>query len=342
MSIGRSLFGSMQGKPVYQYQLSNSRGMIVRLISYGATISEIQVPDRRGQFVNVVAGFDNLDQYLQPHPHFGGTIGRVANRIANAKFSLGSRSYSLAANNGPHCLHGGKVGFDRVLWQGEILEDTGPAAVAFSYESSDGEEGFPGALSVRVSFLLSEDNGLTIDYRASGDQPTPVNLTNHAYFNLKGVGRGDILDHVLQVAADRYTPVDKTLIPTGEIRLVAGTPLDFNIPTAIGKRIQLLEGGYDHNYILRGPSDRPAACARDPESGRVLEVFTTEPGLQLYTGNFLDGSIVGLGGRYFKHGAFCLETQHFPDSINQPSFPSIVLMPGQTYRQVTTYRFSVQ
>jgi aldose 1-epimerase len=335
------------GAAVKLFTLANGQGMVARLTSYGAALTELRVPDRGGQVTNVVLGFNNLDAYLKSHPFFGVTAGRVANRIAKARFTLEGREYTLAANNGRNHLHGGIKGFDKVLWQAKALPVTDhEAAVEFSYFSKDGEEGYPGNLSVTVTYTLTEDNELKLDYRATTDKATPVNLTNHSYFNL--AGSGDVLAHELTIRADRYTPIDAELIPTGEIASVKDTPLDFTRPTWIGARIDKLKpapGGYDHNYVLNagGKSLVLAAQVYEPGTGRVMEVFTTEPGLQLYTGNFLDGKLSGHGGAIYKqHAGFCLETQHFPDAVNHPNFPSTILRPGESYRTVTVYKFTTR
>jgi aldose 1-epimerase len=335
------------GQPVSLVTLSNRHGMVAKITSYGAIVTELHVPGRQGQVTNVVLGFDNLERYLQGHPAFGATIGRVANRIAGARFTLDGKEYPLAANIGPHHIHGGRVGFHQRVWQTRPLPPQADrAAVEFSYLSVDGEEGYPGNLTVKVTFTLTDDNELRIDYEAETDQPTPVNLTNHSYFNL--AGHGDVLGHQLEIAADHYTPSDRALIPTGEIAPVAGTPLDFTTPRTIGSRIDQLRphpNGYDHNYVLNSGGGELAFAARavEPVSGRVLEAWTTEPGVQLFTANGFDGRIVGTGGVvYPRHAGFCLETQHFPDAINQPQFPSVVLRPGTTFRSATAFRFSVQ
>jgi aldose 1-epimerase len=335
------------GTPVQLFTLTNRDGMVARITSYGAILTELQAPDRQGQLTNVVLGFDNLERYLQGHPAFGATVGRVANRIAHARFTLDEQEYRLAANHGAHHIHGGIRGFDKVVWQSKALPAKHNAAsVQFSYLSPDGEEGYPGNLSVVVIYTLTDDNELRIDYHGTTDKPTILNLTNHSYFNL--AGSGDVLDHELFIDADRYTPADQDLIPTGEIVAVKGTPLDFTQPTRIGERIDQLKpqpNGYDHNYVLNsgGSSLALAARAYEPHSGRVLEVLTTEPGVQLYTGNWLDGRIKGIGGVvYGRHGGFCLETQHYPDSINQPGFPSTVLRPGQTFQSTTVFKFSTR
>jgi aldose 1-epimerase len=338
MSIERSDFGQLpDGRRAQLFTLRNGRGMTVKITNYGGIVTELHVPDRNGKVGNVVLGFDSLAPYLQPtNPYFGAIIGRVTNRIAHGRFMIDGRSYQVTTNTPPNTLHGGKFGFDKKLWDASA-EDS----LKLTYLSRDGEEGFPGALRVAVVYTLrDQENALQIDYTATTDQPTPVNLTNHSYFNLRGPGNGTVLDHVLTLSADAYTPVDQGLIPTGQIVSVAGTPMDFRQPTAIGQRIEQVPGGYDHNYVLKpGPV---AARVHEPTTGRMLEVVSSEPGCQLYTGNFLDGAVSGIGGRYVKHGAFCLETQHFPDVENHPNFPSIILRPGEKYHQTTTYRFSTQ
>jgi aldose 1-epimerase len=316
---------------------------MARITDYGTIITELHVPDRRGTLTDIVLGFDNLDQYLKGHPYFGCTVGRVANRIAKGKFSLDGRTYTLAVNNGSNHLHGGLKGFDKVLWSASPQNG---ASVKFSYTSPAGEEGYPGKLEVTVVMTLTDANELRIDYTAIADRPSPVNLTNHSYFNLAGAG--DILSHELMLAAESYTPTDATLIPTGEIRALKGTPMDFRSPQPIGSRITQLEGeepGYDSNYVINGggSSLSLAARVREPQSGRVMEVYTTQPGVQLYTANYLDGSLTGKRGVvYQRHSAFCLETQHFPDSVNHANFPSAIFRPGQAYRHTTLHKFSVQ
>jgi aldose 1-epimerase len=337
------------GQQVKGFELINQHGMRAKLISFGAILTELYVADKQGKFDNVVLGFDTLAGYTGDHPYFGATIGRVANRIANARFKLGQQEYRLFANNGKHSLHGGKRGFDKVNWQvqGQKSDKDGHA-VTFKYISKDGEEGYPGELAVLVTYTLTNANELRIDYFATTDAPTPVNLTHHSYFNLAGHASGSILDHILTLQADKYTPVDADLIPTGQIEPVAGTPLDFTKPRRIGDAVAKLPGepgGIDHNFVLNGKSGELRSVAKlvDPKSGRFLELLTTEPGLQVYTGNYLDGKIKGTGGAvYQRHQGICLEAQHFPDSINQPKFPSIVLQPGAFYRQITVHRFGVQ
>jgi aldose 1-epimerase len=306
------------------------------------------VPDRDGKTADVVLGFDDLKGYLAGHPYFGATVGRVANRVAGGKFSLGGKDYTLAVNNGPNSLHGGTKGFDKVVWAAKPIERPDGPAVEFSYTSRDGEEGYPGTLAVVVTYTLTDDNALKIEYKATTDKPTPVNLTNHSYFNLAGPASGTILGHELMLAADKYTPGDATMIPTGEIAPVTGTPLDFTAMTPIGARISQIPGepgGYDHNFVIKADGKSPALAARvhEPKTGRVMEVFTTEPGVQLYTSNFLDGTLKGKGGVvYKKNQAFCLETQHYPDSVHHANFPSTILEPGKTYTQTTIYKFSAK
>ena len=336
-----------EGDPVKLFTLTNSKGMVVRITSYGAIVTEIRVPDRNGRIGNVVLGFDNLDSYLKGHPFFGAIAGRVANRIAQGRFFLNGKEYKLAVNNGPNHLHGGVKGFDKVVWKGQVLHQGGKdAAVQFSYLSKDGEEGYPGNLAVSVTYSLTDDDELRIDYSAKTDQATPVNLTNHSYFNL--AGSGTIIDHELTLNANRYTLSDDTLIPTGEIASVKGTPFDFTVPARIGSRFEELikkPTGYDDNFVLNGGGKSLAWAARvyEPNSGRTLEVSTTEPGIQFYTGNFLDGTLKGHGGAvYNQHTGFCLETQHFPDSINHPEFPSTVLRPGETLKSTTVFKFGTR
>jgi len=343
--VTRSCFGQMpDGTEVSLFTLTNRHGCVAKITNYGTIITELHVPDRDGKLGDVVLGFDNLAQYLKGHPHFGCTTGRVANRIAKGEFSLDGKTYKLELNNGPNHLHGGPRGFDKVLWKARPLKG---AMVRFDYTSPDGDQGFPGEVAVQVVMSLTDANELVLDYTATTNKATPINLTNHSYFNL--AGSGDIKRHKLQLAADFFTPTDATQIPTGEIRPVKGTPLDFTEPTAIGARFAKLGGrprGYDHNFVLRGDvvnSGQPAFAARvvEPKSGRVLELLTTEPGVQLYTANWLDGSLTGKGGIvYRQHAGFCLEAEHFPNSINIPHFPSTVLRPSQVYRQTTVHRFT--
>lgn len=338
-SVTKTSFGKLSnGKAVDLFTLTNKRGMMCKVTNFGTIITELHVPDRAGKLGDVVLGFDNLTDYLRGHPYFGCTAGRFANRIANGRFTLDEKNYKLPINNGPNCLHGGIRGFDKVVWKATPGKD---ASVRFDYTSPDGEEGFPGKLDVTVTMSLTERNELTLDYTAKTNKPTPVNLTNHSYFNL--ACGGDIKNHRLILASDFYTPVNADMIPTGEIRTVQKTALDFTKPVPLGVRFNKLGGkplGYDHNFILRSTPSSIAARVIDPKSGRIMELITTEPAVQLYTGNYLDGSLTGKGGTvYEQHTGFCLETQHYPDSVNQPHFPSTILRPGETYRQTTTYRF---
>ncbi len=342
-----SQFGKMpDGTPVDLYTLTNSHGMKVGIITYGARIQSIDVPDRHGKMADVVLGFDSMTGYLGNDPFFGATVGRYANRIANGRFHLDGVEYHLPINDGPNCLHGGPEGFDKKVWKAHELAGPLPA-VELTYFSKNGEEGFPGDLHVKVVYTLKNDNALTIDYTATTDRDTVINLTNHSYFNLDGAGSGSILDEAVLINADSFTPINDVMIPTGKIESVDGTPFDFRKLTRIGERIN--EGnqqlkfarGYDDNWILnrKGPGLEFAARAVSPKSGRELEVFTTEPGVQLYTGNFLDGTIHGIGGVYGHRSAFTFETQHFPDSPNQPHFPTTELKPGQTFHQTTVFKF---
>jgi aldose 1-epimerase len=345
-------FGTTKdGQEVTVHTLTNLKGMRVKLISYGATLISVETPDRDGKNANITLSFPSLEGYLQRHPYFGSTVGRYANRIAGGKFTLDGKTYTLAKNNGPNHLHGGLKGFDAVTWKAEPVTSVVPneiVGVKFSYTSADGEEGYPGKFDVIVTFTLNNANELRIDYEAKTDKPTVLTLTNHAYWNLAGAGSGDILKHDLMLNADRYLPIDDTSIPTGELADVSGTPFDFREPHLIAERIGTLKQephktkGYDHCYVVRGEPGklRLAARVKEPTSGRVMEVETTEPGIQLYCGNFLGGG-PGEGG-FRQHDGFCLETQHFPDSPNRPEFPSVVLRPGQTYRSTTLHRFGVE
>jgi aldose 1-epimerase len=338
-SVSKMDFGKTpEGKTVELFTLTNGK-ITAKVMTYGAILTELITPDRNGKPGDVVLGFDSLEGYLTPHPFFGATVGRVANRIGGAKFSLDGKDYKLAANNGPNTLHGGLKGFDKVLWKAEDVSSPAGPAVKFTYTSPDGEEGFPGTLSVAVTYTVTDQSELKIDYKATTDKSTPVVLTNHSYFNLAGPASGTILDHELKLNAANYTPGDETMIPTGEIAPVKGTPLDFTTSTPI----KADPVGYDHNFVIDADAKlpKPVAVVYEPKSGRVMEVMTTEPGIQFYTGNFLDGTVKGKGGVvYHKNQAFCLETQHFPDSVNHPSFPSTILRPGQTYTQTTIYKFS--
>jgi aldose 1-epimerase len=347
--VRKAAFGqTKEGVAVEQYTLKNRHGMVAKVITYGATLTDLIVPDRQGKLGDVVLGYDKLEPYLAGVPYFGATIGRVGNRIAKGRFTLNGQTYTLATNDGPNHLHGGKKGFDKVVWKAETVPSKEGQAVKFTYHSPDGEEGYPGNLVATVVYTLTDANELRLDYTATTDKATPINLTNHSYFNLAGDGQGDILGHVLMLAADEFTPADATLIPTGELKPVKGTVFDFTTPTAIGARIAEVPIappiGYDHNFVLRKAATpnglRLAARVTEPKTGRTMEVRTTEPGIQFYSGNFLDGTLKSRSGvPYNKHAAFCLETQHFPDSINHPTFPSTVLEPGKTYKSTTIYKF---
>ncbi len=349
--VQKQSFGTREGRPVNLYTLTNSHGVEVRAMNYGGIIVSIRVPDRKGEFADIVLGHESLEGYIPNPPYFGAVVGRYANRIANGTFTLDGKTYTLPKNDGPNTLHGGVTRtFDKVVWDDAPLKGGRPG-VTFTYLSKDGEEGFPGNLTAKVTYTLNDDNELVIDYEATTDKATPINLSQHSYFNLAGEGSGDILNTVLMLNADRFTPVDKTLIPTGELRPVKGTPFDFTTPTKIGARIddnyeQLVLGhGYDHNFIINRKGDglELAARAYEPTSGRVLEVFTTQPGVQFYTGNFLDGTVTGKHGHVYKRrNAFCLETQHFPDSPNHPAFPSTILGPGQMFHQKAVFKFSTK
>ncbi len=351
-AIVRKPFGKVGSVPVDLYTLVNAKGMQVSITNYGGIVVSLVVRDRNGKPGDVVLGYDRVEQYVKASPYFGAIVGRYGNRIAGGKFVLDGKPYPLAQNNNGNHLHGGLKGFDKVVWKAdEFWSNRGPG-LKLTYLSKDGEEGYPGNLSVTVTYVLTDENELVIQYSATSDKPTPVNLTNHSYFNLAGQGNGDILDHELTLFADRFTPVDKGLIPTGELRPVKGTPFDFRKPTAIGQRIRQTDeqlrfgGGYDHNFVLNKKQEGTltlAARVVEPCSGRVMEVLTKEPGIQFYCGNFLDGSNVGKGGKPYKYRyGFCLETQHFPDSPNQPSFPSTILRPGKQYSTTTVYRFSAK
>lgn len=350
MSSDEVLFGQMpDGTPVHLYTLSGPGGLQATISDYGGMVVSLVVPDRDKNPGDVVLGYDTLQGYLADTFYFGGIIGRYANRIAGGRFSLDGVEHVLAQNDGENHLHGGVRGFDKVVWQAEPIGGSRGPALRLAYVSADGEEGYPGNLSVQVTYALGPANELRVDYTASTDKPTIVNLTNHSYFNLSGTGARDILDHVVMINADRFTPAGLDLIPTGDIAPVEGTPMDFRKPTAIGARIeqvydQLLAGhGYDANYVLNQGGSGPSLAARvtDPVSGRVLELLTTAPGVQFYSGNFLTAVAGKQGQVYRKRCGFCLEPQHFPDSPRRPQFPSVVLRPGQTYRQTTIYRFSV-
>ena len=345
MKVTTKVYGKMpDGQEVYMYQLENGRGLTVRAMSLGATLTAVEYPDRDGRSENVTLYLETLEDYLKGHPCFGSVCGRYANRIAKGRFELDGVVYQLATNNGPNHLHGGRVGFHQRLWRHEPVQGDGFVGVKFTYVSPDGEENYPGTLTATVIYRVTVDDRLEMEYFATTDKPTVVNLTNHAYWNLAGAGIGTVLDHILQINADRYLPVDETLIPLGEMAPVDGTPFDFRQPKPIGQDIEKTGGGYDHCFVLN--KARPGElsfCARleDRKTGRVMEVFTTQPGVQVYTANGLNGRLGAHGRTYPKFGAVCLETQHFPDSPNRPEFPSTVLRPGETYHELTVHHFSV-
>ena len=351
-TINQAPFGNTpDGTPVAIYTLRNSKGMEARIMTYGGIVQSLKVPDKNGKLGDVVLGYDDLDGYLKATPYFGALVGRYGNRIGGAKFTLEGKTYTLATNNGPNSLHGGIKGFDKVVWKATSLMTADGSALQLTYFSKDGEEGFPGNLKVTAVYTLTDDNELRLDFTATTDQPTVCNLTHHSYFNLAGQGNGDILGHIVYINADNTTPVDSNLITTGEIKPVDGTPFDFRKPTAIGARINdpdtvLQYGpGYDHNWVINKPMGKLGLQARvyEPATGRVMEVFSTEPGLQFYTGNSLDGSITGKDGKvYQRRTAFCMEPQHYPDSPNKPMFPTTELKPGETYQNTIIYRFYVK
>ena len=350
MSVEKAPFGKLtDGREVDLYTLTNENAMCVRITNFGGIVVSIEVPDRDGKMADVALGFDSIEGYENTHPYFGALVGRCGNRIAKAKFTLDGKTYTLAANNDVNHLHGGLKGFDKAVWAAEPIEEANAVGLKLQYTSVDGEEGYPGTLKCTVEYRLTNENELKIEYFAETDKPTPVNLTNHSYFNLKGQGEGTILDHVVYLNAKRFTPIDETFIPTGELRAVAGTPMDFTTPTAIGARIhaddeQLKNGkGYDHNFVLDGDGLSLVARVEEKTTGRVLEAYTMEPGVQFYVGNFLDGTLTGKDGKvYEQRYGFCLETQHFPDSPNHPDFPSIILKPGEQYHTETVYKFSAE
>jgi len=343
MTIQKEEFGKTEDDiQIDKYILDNSNGIQAELINYGAILVSLKVLDKNGNSEDITLGFDNLDGYLGDDPYFGATVGRYANRIARGKFILNGKEYTLATNNGENHLHGGNKGFNDVVWSAKEVKGDNSVGVKFHYLSKDGEEGYPGNLSVDVIYTLTEKNELKISYEAETDKPTIVNLTHHSYFNLTGAGNGDILSHKLMINADKYLPVDKGLIPTGKLKSVKGTPMDFTEPMQIGARINKVKGGYDHCFVLNGKKGKLKLAAKiyEPKTGRVMEVHTTEPGLQFYSGNFLDGSITGKNSHiYYEHYGFCLEPQHFPDSPNHPEFFSVILNPSEKYHQLTVYKF---
>jgi aldose 1-epimerase len=355
VTITKSSWGRLpDGQPLDLYTMKNRNGMEIKVTNYGGIITSWTAADRNGTYEDVVLGYDSIGGYLRESPYFGALIGRYGNRIAKGRFMLDGKTYTLATNNIGNHLHGGLKGFDKVVWNASIVDPDGPnPALRLTYRSPDGEEGYPGNLDVEVVYQLNNDDALQIRYQATTDKPTVVNLTQHSYFNLTGGVKRDILDHQVQLQADRFLPVDETLIPTGELRPVKGTVFDFTTPTAIGARINdpkdqqiKFGGGYDHCWVLSGPGAtalHPAAAVLEPVSGRFMEVSTSEPAIQFYTGNFLDGKITGKNGVVYRHRyGFCLETEHYPDSPNQPSFPGTVLRPGETYRSETVYKFSAK
>jgi len=346
--VKKDVFGTHNGKEVYLFTLTNKAGNFIKLTNFGAKINWIEVPDKNGKKDNITFGYDTFDETLKGDMSFGSVVGRYANRIAKGKFTLDGIEYNTPLNNGPNTLHGGPLGWHSVVWNSEIIKGSKVPAVKFTYVSPDMEEGFPGTVKAEVVYTWTDNNEIVMAYKCTTDKKTVVNITNHAYFNLHGAGNGDILDHVLTIKASSFTPVDSVMIPTGEIRPVAGTPFDFTTPHAIGERIgdkydQLVLGrGYDHNYVLDNKEEVDASVY-EPVSGRLLEVITDQPGLQLYTGNFLDGSQTGHGGKVFKYrSGLCLESGHYPDSPNHPDFPTTVLNPGETFVSITIYRFSVK
>jgi aldose 1-epimerase len=349
LKIEKSPFGTVDGKAVDLYTLTNAQGVEMKVTNYGGIVTSLKVPDRTGAMGDIVLGFNDVESYVKGSPYFGCIVGRYGNRIGAAEFPLGGKEYALAKNNGPNNLHGGVNGFDKQVWDAKEIKGKTSVGVAFTYVSKDGEEGFPGTLTATVTYTLTNASEFKIDYKATTDKPTICNLTHHSYFNLSGEGSGDILGTEVVLNCSNYTPVDSTLITTGEIVDVKGTPFDFLKATAIGARInedneQLKFGkGYDHNWVIDRKGQRGlvlAATAYDPKSGRAMDVLTTEPGIQMYVGNFLDGTLVGKSGKpYIHRSGFCLETQHYPDSPNKPQWPSVVLKPGQTYTTTTVYRF---
>jgi aldose 1-epimerase len=351
-SVTKEPFGKTSaGEAIDIYTLRNAHGLEAKIINYGGILVSLKVPDKNGNFGDVVLGFNELEPYTKQGPYFGALIGRYGNRIAKGRFTLNGIEYKLAVNNGENHLHGGIKGFDKVVWTGHEMKTKAGPAVVLTYLSKDGEEGYPGNLNVRVVYTLTNNNELKIDYSATTDKDTVTNLTHHSYFNLAGEGNGDILNHIVTINANRFVPTDAGSIPTGQLKNVAGTPFDFRKGMAIGARInkddeQLKFGsGYDHTFVINGPSGvlRPAATAYEKTSGRVMQVWTTEPGMQFYSGNFLDGTLTGKSGKvYQKRSGFCFETQHYPDSPNQPSFPTTTLKKGATYKSTTIYRFSVR
>ena len=348
----RSRWGEVDGKSVHLYELSNANGVTAKISNYGAIVQSLVVPDKDGKLADIVLGYNRLAEYVEDTPYFGAVVGRYGNRIAKGEFTIDGETYKLATNNVPGgmpcALHGGIKGFDKVVWDAAPLLGDGKSGLKLHYLSKDGEEGYPGNLHVSVTYWLTDDNTLEVEYMATTDKATPINVTQHSYFNLKGEGNGDILGHELMLAADRFTPVDKGLIPTGELRPVKGTPYDFTTPHVIGERVgskdeqMVFGGGYDHNWVLNNQDGDMALAARvtEPTTGRIMEIWTTEPGMQFYCGNFLDGHNIGKSGKpYNLRNGFCLETQHYPNSPNQPEFPSTILKPGERLKSKTLFKF---
>lgn len=352
MNVNVEPFGATpDGQQVSLYTLTNANGVEAKITNFGGIVQSLKVPDRNSAMADIVLGFDTLDGYVNKHPYFGAIVGRYGNRIARGKFTLDGKEYTLAINNEPNALHGGLKGFDKYVWAATSFQDADAVGLKLTLESPDGDEGYPGTLTMTVTYRLTNENALEIHYEATTDAPTVLNLTNHSYFNLDGAGNGDILDQIVMINADKLTPVDKTLIPTGEMPEVAGTPFDFRTAKPIGQDINAdneqikFGGGFDHNFVLNKGDGGMTLAARvvGPESGRVMEVYTTEPGMQFYTGNFLDSTNIGKGGIVYAYRfGFCMETQHYPDSPNQPNFPTVVLRPGEKYDTTTIYKFSAE
>lgn len=346
-SVAEDGYGVVDGEKITQYTLTNPSGMVVKVINYGATVTDIMTPDKNGKMGNVVLGYDSLAGFLQTgNPYFGCIVGRYANRIANAKFALDGKTYQLAPNNDGNSLHGGLKGFDKRVWKASDINTDSVSSIKFTYDSRDMEEGYPGNLQSEVVYTLTKNSELKIEYKATSDKSTPVNLTNHCYFNLSAGTDSTVLDHDLMLRADRYTPVNDKLIPTGKIDDVKPGPMDFTTAKKIGRDLAQVPGGYDHNWVLNksGNSLEMIGSLHHPASGRYMEVYTTEPGIQFYSGNFLDGTLKNTRGgtKYVKHAGLCLETQHYPDAPNQPAFPNTILKPGETYHHTTVYRFTVK
>ena len=342
-TVTKAPFGTApDGSPVFAFTLTNAKGASAKVITWGATLVQLKMPDKDGNLGDVALGLDSLEPYEGTVPYFGATVGRYANRIAKGQFTLGGKTYQVPVNNGPNSLHGGTKGYDKRLWKATQLKTPDGPAVTFLLTDKAGEQGYPGTVNVSVTYVLTNDNALRLRYHATTTKPTPFNITNHSYWNLKDAGKSDVKDHVLKLDATRYTPVDDTLIPTGEIKPVAGTPYDFTQAKPLGQDLDRVDNGYDVNFVVEGTGLRRAAMASEPTTGRTMEVWTDQPGIQLYTGGFLDGTIIGRNdAKYDRFHAFCLETQHYPDSPNQPSFPSAILVPKHPFESTTEYRFGV-